>query len=199
MLTQTNTSATQPSPAPSLANIPMSHLEHLMAPISTTLPAYGHIHSDSFPLTDHERHAALLHTLLFETGAQTVNPAALPELPEDLQDAMADLHTAADEATEEGYPLPEEIALSNAERILQRLYALWPIRFEVYPTPDGEIAVVAPGGFGRSATVLCDSQGGALCMANLNGKHRRARYSSAEGLPDGFLRKAMDELKHGER
>ena len=199
MLTQTNASETQPRPTASLANIPPSHLEPLMAPLSlsTALPAYEHVHSQSTPLTDYKRDV-LLRTL-FETGMQTVNPAALPDLPKELQDAMADLHTASDEATEDGYPLPKEIALSNAKRILQRLYALWPTRFEVYPTPDGEIAVVAPGGFSRSVTVLCDSQGGALCIANLNGKHRRARYSSAEGLPDGFLREAMDELKHGER
>ena len=116
-----------------------------------------------------------------------------------MRDAVADLRSAPEEATDEGYPPPKEIALSNAEGILQRLYALWPTRFEVHPTPDGEIAVVAPGGFGRSVMVLCDSEGGALCMVNLNGTHRRARYSSADGLPDGFLREAMDELKQVER
>lgn len=195
MLTQTNTTETQPSSPAPLVNIPPGHLVSLLAPLSTTLPAYDHVHSESVPLTDYERNAVLLRLAFIEKEAQTVNPAAMPDLHEDLQDAMADLRSAPEEATEEGYPLPGEIALSNAKRILQRLYTLWPTRFEVYPTPDGEIAVVAPGGFGRSVMVLCDSQGGALCMVNLNGKHRRARYSSADDLPDGFLRESVNELK----
>ena len=48
---------------------------------------------------------------------------------------------------------------------------------------------------GVSVILLCDSNGGALCLVNMNGKHRRARYSSAEILPDGFLREALTELE----
>lgn len=199
MLTHTNTTETQASPPAPLVNIPPGHLVPLRAPLSTTLPAYERVHSESVPLTDHERNAVLLRFAFMEKETRTVNPAVMPDFQEDLQDAMADLHSAPNEAVEEGYPPPEEIALFNAERLVRQLYALWPNRLEVYPTPDGEIAVVAPGGFGRSVMVLCDSQGGALCMVSLKGKNRRARYSNADGLPDGFLREAMDELKHGER
>lgn len=199
MLTQTSTTETQPRPPAPLVNIPPDHFVPLLAPLSTNLRAYEYFHSESVPLTDHERNAVLLRFAFIEKETQTVNPAVMPDLQKDLQDAMADLHSAPNEAVEDGYPSPKKIALSNAERLVHQLYALWPTRFEVYPTPDGEIAVVAPGGFGRSVMVLCDSQGGALCMVNLNGKNRRARYSNAGGLPDGFLREAMDELKHGER
>ena len=41
-----------------------------------------------------------------------------------MRGAMEDLRSAHEEATDEGYPPPKEIALSNAEGILQRLYAL---------------------------------------------------------------------------
>ena len=199
MLTQTSTSEPQPSPVRPLTSIPSGY--PMPVDYSTELPARRReaIHSASVPLIYCGLDEDLLRFAYFEPEIQTANPAGSPVLSGDLQDAMADLHTARDEADEEGYPLPKEIALSNAERILQRLYALWPIRFEVYPTPDGEIALAAPGGFGRSIMVLCDSEGGALCMVNLNGKHRRARYSSASGLPDGFLREAVDELRYGER
>ncbi len=199
MLTQTSTSGPQPSFTRPLIGILSGY--RMPVDCSTELPAYRReaIHSASVPMTYRGLGEVLLRSAYFEARPQTVNLAVSSVLSGDLQDAMADLRTAPDEADEEGYPLPKEIALSNAKRILQRLYALWPIRFEVHPTPDGEIAVVAPGGFGRSVMVLCDSQGGALCMVNLNGKHRRARYSSADGLPDGFLREALDELKHGER
>ena len=182
-----------------MTSIPLGYV--MPADYSTELSALRReaIHSASVPLIYCGLDEVLLRFAYFKAGAQTANLAVSPVFSGDLQDAMADLRTAPDEADEEGYPLPKEIALSNAKRILQRLYAFWPIRYEVHPTPDGEIAVVAPGGFGRSVMVLCDSQGGALCMVNLNGKHRRARYSSADGLPDGFLREALDELKHGER
>ena len=112
----------------------------------------------------------------------------------DLHAAMQDLDGAIEEAREEGYPQPSSLALKNAERLLRDLYRLRNCRLEVYPTPDGEVAIVAPGGHGQSLLVLCDSDGGALCSVNLNGEHRRARYTTVTALPDGFVREALDEL-----
>lgn len=112
-----------------------------------------------------------------------------------LNDALRDLHEASDEARDEGFPEPSEIALKNAERLLKAVYGISPRRFEVYPTPDGEIAIDAPDGQGRSVILLCDSEGGALCLVNLNGHHRRARYSTTETLPDGFVHEALGDLK----
>ena len=43
--------------------------------------------------------------------------------------------------------------------------------------------------------LLCDSDGGALFLVNMKGKHRRARYSTTEALPDGFIREAIAELE----
>ena len=60
-----------------------------------------------------------------------------------------------------------------------------------YPMPNGEIAIDAPAGPGRSLLILCDSEGGALCTVNFDRSHRRARYSDARMLPDGFLREAI--------
>ncbi len=113
----------------------------------------------------------------------------------ELNDALRDLHEASDEARDEGFPEPSEIALKNAERLLKAVYGISPRRFEVYPTPDGEIAIDAPDGQGRSVILLCDSEGGALCLVNLNGHHRRARYSTTETLPDGFVHEALGDLK----
>lgn len=112
----------------------------------------------------------------------------------DLRASLCDLDNAVEEAAEEGFPEPSRLALTSARSLLQDLYRLRPSRLEVYPTPDGEIAVVVPGGHGRSVLVLCDSQGGALCSVNLNGCHRRARYDTATMLPDGFVRDAIAEL-----
>ena len=103
---------------------------------------------------------------------------------------MTDLEGAVEEADDEGYPRPSDRAVSNAKLLLERLYRIAPRRFEVYPTPDAEIAIDAPGD-GCSVVVLCDSDGGALCMANLPGGHRAKSYGAVDGLPDGFLREAL--------
>ena len=123
----------------------------------------------------------------YEAIDKTLNP--------ELYDALYDLQEATDEALEEEFPVPSEIALENAERLLREMYLISPRRFEVYPTPDGEIAIDAPGGYGRSVLLLCDSEGGALCLVNMNGNHRRAHYDTTNTLPDGFVREALIELE----
>ena len=112
----------------------------------------------------------------------------------ELRDALRDLDEAAAEAQDEEFPIPSDLALTNARRLLLAMYKLSPRRFEVYPTPDGEVAIDAPGGRGRSVLLLCDSDGGALCLVNVDGRHRRARYSDTGSLPDGFVREALDEV-----
>ena len=111
-----------------------------------------------------------------------------------LRDALCDLGQAKEEAREEGFPVPSDKALNNARRLLHAMYKVLPWRFEVYATPDGEIAIDVPGGFGRSVILLCDSGGGALCSVNVDGAHRRARYEDTRMLPDGFVREALMEL-----
>ena len=114
--------------------------------------------------------------------------------PAQLAAALRDLDEILDEAREEDFPEPGEAALHNAKRLLREMYAISQRRFEIYPTPDGEIAIDAPDNRGSSVLLLCDSGGGALCLVNMKGKHRRARYSTTETLPDGFIREAMAEL-----
>ena len=103
---------------------------------------------------------------------------------------LADLENARAEAAEEGYPAPSDLAIANAKRVLTDTRRFSTRRFEVYPTPDGEIAIDAPNG-GGSALLLLDSDGGALCLVNLNGDQRQKRYDSADELPDEFLAQAL--------
>ena len=127
-----------------------------------------------------------------EPGTLTRAPRAIE--PSKLDEALADLQGAKDEAAEAGFPMPSGAALSNAGRLLREMYAIWPRRFEVYPTPDGEIAIDAPGGRGRSVLLLCESGGGALRLVNMNGNYR-SNPADAGSLPDVFLREALSELK----
>ena len=117
------------------------------------------------------------------------------DMNSDLRAALRDLDAAEGEALEEGFPKPSRMARENARRLLQAMHRISGRRLEVYPTPDGEVAIDAPGGPGRSVLLLCDSEGGDLCLVNMNGQHRRARYADSNGLPDGFVREALAELK----
>ena len=119
-------------------------------------------------------------------------------MPTELSDALADLREASDEAREEGFPAPSTLALSNAERLLKAMYGISPRRFEVYPTPDGEIAIDAPNGNGQSVLLLCEPEGGAMCLANLRGGHTHRSYPNADTLPDSFLRKSLTALESKE-
>ena len=130
---------------------------------------------------------------------KTANFTALAgDLCPDLRDALRDLDEARDEAREEGFPAPSDTALGNARRLLHAMYPILPRHFEVYPTPDGEIAIDIPGGLGYSVLLLCGSDGGALCSVNMDGAHRRARYSDTRRLPDNFICDALDELKRSD-
>ena len=113
----------------------------------------------------------------------------------DLDDALDDLERVGEEAQEEGFPLPSEKAISNARPMLEAMYRFEPYRYEVYPTPDGEIAIDVPNGRGSSVLVLCDSSGGALCMVNMDGDHRRKTYPACPSSPDRFIQQALRELE----
>ena len=122
--------------------------------------------------------------------------------PPELRDALRDLDEAKDEAREEGFPAPSDTALGDARRLLHAMYRMLPRRFEIDPMPDGEIAIHVPSGPGSSVILLCEPDGGALCLVNMNGRHRRARYSDTDLLPDGFVREALAESqwkRRGER
>ena len=114
----------------------------------------------------------------------------------DLDAALADLAGAVDEAREDGFDPPSDLALRNADPLLRGMYAHRRYRFEVYPTPDREVAIHALER-GRSVLVLCGSDGSVCCSVDLNGKkHCRAYYDPAfvadlPGRFPGFLRDAL--------
>ncbi len=123
-----------------------------------------------------------------------VRPSQPPTHSAKLTEALHDLDAAPQEALEEGFPAPTEVAMRNAARLVRAIYALHTCRLEVYPTVDGEVAIDAPSQRPHSVILLCDAAGGVLCLVNTGRTHRRAHYSDAEQLPDGFLREALAEL-----
>ena len=124
------------------------------------------------------------------TGETAISPHAEPSANDALLDMLADLRDARAEASDEGFPPPSDLSITRAERVLIETRRFSTRQFEVYPTPDGEIAIDMPID-GGSVLLLCDSDGGALCLVNLNGDKRQKRYDSTDELPDSFLARAV--------
>ena len=148
-----------------------------------------------------ERFSGAFPAALF--GLEQINDEAKEEsLPALLANALRDLHEINDEADEEEIEPPSESAMADADRLIRAIYDILPRQYLVELLPEGVIAITVPGGLScplgtvkrRSVMLLCESDGGALCSVNMNGAHRRKRYSNANQLPDRFLREALSEL-----
>ena len=132
---------------------------------------------------------------IFSSPMRFINLPNQAEAPPDA--ALAALREAREEAAEEGFPTPSDAAIQNAERLLFEMRRISPLRIDAYPGPDGEIALdVAPPPpmRGRSVILLCESDGSAFCSLNIDGANRNKRYSSADALPDDFLREILSDL-----
>lgn len=115
------------------------------------------------------------------------------KVPPNLTDALADLHAAREEAADEEFTSPSDLTLQNAERLLRAMHEILPCRYEVYPMPDGEIAIDAPMALGISIVAMCEPDGNALCFVHTDQSKERRRFPIAE-LPNDFLRHALLEL-----
>ena len=126
-------------------------------------------------------------------GDRHSKKAGLSTSPE-LIKALRELEQVSADAEEDGLDIPSEVAFANARRLLRAMYRISPRRFGVYPEPGGYIAIDARGAKDGIAVVMCDSDGGVLCLVTIGDEPRRARYSTARTLPDGFIRDALREL-----
>ena len=118
------------------------------------------------------------------------------EVPEHLQAALDDLAIVSEEAQIEQFPIPPKRSLVDAERLIRKLYSIYPARYEVSADPDGAVAIDVRNGRGQWILLLCESDGGALVLSNLEIGDKR-RYVSVHEIPDNFLREALDLLKSG--
>ena len=117
----------------------------------------------------------------------------------DLDAALADLAGAVDEANEDGFDPPSDLALRTADPLLRGMYGHRRCRFDVYPTQDREVAIYALER-GWSVLVLCGSDGSVCCSVDLNGKKHCRAYCDPAFVADlpggfpGFLREALAAL-----
>ena len=116
-------------------------------------------------------------------------------VPADLNAALTDLAEVKEEALADGFLEPTEDAVHCAERLLRRSYKFIPQRYEIYPMPEGEVALDPPSGFKQSILFLCRPDGSVHCMLYLNGVHETFTFESEQVLPEQFLRETLLRLQ----
>lgn len=115
-----------------------------------------------------------------------------------LQESLEELDGVCDEAREDGYPIPGQLAIRNAENTLKRLHDARPGRYSVSPTETGDVAITVPvSGLGNAMTIECDSDGGLLCFVNVGGAMRRMKDYDADmaWTSSNFIAKALADLR----
>ena len=102
-----------------------------------------------------------------------------------------DLSDVQSEAQEEGYPLPTQLAIRNAKHLVNVLYDIAPLRYEVYPTICGEVAIDTPNGTSSSAIIICASDGSVMYIASSAEGEFSNKCHSIEEIPDSRLRQVL--------
>lgn len=115
----------------------------------------------------------------------------------DLQEALSELETLSEAASEEELPEPDADAVENARILLPKLFALLPVRYRVSPTGRRGVAIDAPMRWGASVAVECGPDDTVYCFATIDGNSRRAKFYQMDGLPDVFIAKALRDLAAG--
>ncbi len=112
-----------------------------------------------------------------------------------LADALDELDQIDQEAAEEGWPAASNLSKGNVKRIIIELASGPCPPPVIYPTEDGEIAILFQIRNAQAGVlILCDSTGGGACFSTIAGKRCRARYDDASELPDAFVKGELLKL-----
>ena len=105
-----------------------------------------------------------------------------------------DLDELMEEVTEKGYKPPPPEVLNEAKRIFRALRGNDPERrFSISPGPEGDISLDSQ--IDRDYVLLvCDPNGGALCLTDICGDQADRTYSTTFELPDIFINEAFRKL-----
>ena len=106
---------------------------------------------------------------------------------------MSDVESVVSEAREEGFPLPPELAVEKAKSLIIAMFQMLPLRYDVYPSDEGEI-VIDGGGSGRRIFVYCYPDGDVLYIGWVDGERSRIRTSGGDYIAIEFLRRALSQL-----
>ncbi|MYH15979.1 MAG: hypothetical protein F4149_12470 [Gammaproteobacteria bacterium] len=90
---------------------------------------------------------------------------------------------------------PNDVVQRNADDLFNAVALLAPGDHQFEPTEDGGQSMLIESDDGdRVVRIECDSDGGVLCIASIGENLRRAKYYQMDGLPDGFIREALQDV-----
>ena len=115
--------------------------------------------------------------------------------PNDLVEALMDLHCVRSVAEEEGCELPPEDMVAVGERVLRSMYRWAPRWYGVYPMLDGEIVIDAPTVAGTKVIVILHKDGTLQCSTLIDDRHDHRVYSDPSEIPDDFILSALSRTR----
>ncbi len=111
--------------------------------------------------------------------------------PPELVEALRDLHKLRRVAEEDGDVLPEKEALDRAESLLRAMFQVPSQSYDVYPLPDGDIAIDADTPRGTKVVIVSDHDGSARCLTYIDGQSDSREYGDPSVIPDSFIKEAL--------
>ena len=112
-----------------------------------------------------------------------------------LKDSLNEINAARREALEDGTVEPAESSFALAQSLVPQLHDILPGRYDAFPEDSGGVTLTAPSArTGFAVTVECVPDGSVVCLLVSPGRMRKAVYSDAADLPDGFFREALQAL-----
>lgn len=117
---------------------------------------------------------------------------------ETLRDTLAKLDHVSDMILEYGLDEPpDKSAIENARELIREIYAIHAASYHVSPTERQGVAINAPMRKGGAVSIECAPNDVVYCFVCIDGNRRRAKFYQTEGLPDPFIKTALQDLAKG--
>ena len=123
----------------------------------------------------------------------TSSPSTTEDIPEMLRDALSALSDVKLVAREEDCDEPSDLATSNAEVVLRKMFDLSPRTYDIYPMGGGEIVIDA-GNWGRRIGVFCYPDGRMQYVTLLDNEQKDIREDGVENIPIDLLNRVLHQL-----
>ena len=115
-----------------------------------------------------------------------------------LRDTFAQLDHIADMVAELDLDEPpDQSTIEDARELITKIHDVHPVEYHVYPTERKGVEISAPMRKGGSVSIECMPNDIVHCFVAIDGNLRRAKYYQTDGLPDAFMKSALQDLAKG--
>ena len=133
------------------------------------------------------------HSIRTEVIGSSSVPKPMGDLPEALRQALDVLSNIKLVAQEDGCVEPSDLAVSNARFVLEEMFNVSPVFYDIYPMSDGEIAIDV-GNQENRIGVFCYPDGKMQYVVSLNDKQQDIRRDGVWDIPIADLAIALGRL-----